>query len=198
MRPIVIASLILCAAACSRQAPDPVTSESATPPPAAAPGTDTAAPPPEGLSAAGAVAELKATQGHGVSGTLRFSPMGDGVHVNGSIKGLQPGSTHGFHVHENGDCSAPDASSAGAHFNPTGQQHGDPAGASHHLGDIPNVTADAEGSVEVDIHVSGLTLRTGQADDILGKSVIVHEKADDYATQPSGDSGSRIACGIIK
>lgn len=194
MRPILLASLLLCVAACSRQSPDTMTNESAAPPPAA----QTAAPPAAEQSTVGAVAELKATQGNGVSGTLMFAPMGDGIHINGSIKGLAPGSTHGFHVHENGDCSAPDASSAGAHFNPTQQPHGDPAGATHHLGDIPNVTADAAGSAEVDIHVSGLTLRTGQADDALGKSVIVHEKADDYTSQPAGDSGNRIACGIIK
>lgn len=193
MRPILIASLFVCAAACSRQSPDTMTNEPAAPPPAAQTPT-----PAQEQSAVGAVAELKATQGNGVSGTLMLSPMGDGIHINGSIKGLTPGSTHGFHVHENGDCSAPDASSAGAHFNPTQQPHGDPAGASHHLGDIPNVTADGEGAAEVDIHVSGLTLRTGQADDVVGKSIIVHEKADDYTSQPSGDSGNRIACGIIK
>jgi Cu-Zn family superoxide dismutase len=197
MRPILIASLLLCAAACSRQSPDTATNEPAASP-ATAPSVGTPAPPPEGPPAVGAVAELKATQGNGVSGTLMFSPMGDGVHITGAIKGLAPGSTHGFHVHEKGDCSAPDASSAGAHFNPTQQPHGDPGGASHHLGDIPNVTADGEGSVELDLHVSGLTLRTGQADDILGRSVIVHEKADDYTSQPSGDSGNRLACGIIK
>ena len=194
MRPILIASLLLCAAACSRQSPETATDPALPPPPA----TDAAAPPPAEQPAVGAVAELKATEGNGVSGTLMLSPMGDGVHITGAIKGLAPGSTHGFHVHENGDCSAPDASSAGGHFNPTRQPHGDPAGASHHLGDIPNVTADAEGSAELDIHVSGLTLRSGQADDILGKSLIVHEKADDYASQPSGDSGNRLACGIIK
>ncbi len=198
MRPILIASLLLlCAAGCSRTAD---TDHSAAAPPAQTtpPAIADTGAPPGGQPAVGAVAELKATSGNGVSGTLMFSPMGDGVHINGSIKGLAPNSTHGFHVHENGDCSAPDASSAGAHFNPTQQPHGDPAGDAHHLGDMPNVSADAEGSAELDAHVSGLTLRTGQADDIAGRSIVVHEKADDYRSQPAGDSGNRIACGIIK
>jgi superoxide dismutase, Cu-Zn family len=201
MRPILIVSLFLCAAGCSRPSSETANNEAAPAPPpsASAPAaTETPAPPPEAQTPVGATAELKATQGNGVSGTLMFAPAGDGVHITGSIKGLAPNSTHGFHVHEKGDCSAPDASSAGAHYNPTQQPHGDPAGASHHLGDMPNVTADGEGSAELDATVTGLTLRTAQADDIVGKSIVVHEKADDYKSQPSGDSGNRIACGIIK
>lgn len=145
-----------------------------------------------------ASAELKATQGNGVSGTLMLTPEQGGVHVTGSIRGLMPNTQHGFHVHEKGDCSAPDASSAGAHYNPAGQPHGNPADAARHLGDMPNVQSDAKGVAKVDLIVSGVTLRTGQADDIVGKSVVVHEEVDDYKTQPSGNSGDRIACGVIK
>lgn len=145
-----------------------------------------------------ASAELKATQGNGVSGTLTLTPEQDGVHVTGTIRGLVPNTLHGFHVHEKGDCSAPDAGSAGAHYNPGGQPHGNPQAAARHLGDMPNIQADAKGVAKVDLVVSGVTLRTGQADDIVGKSVVVHEDADDYKTQPAGNSGSRVACAVIK
>lgn len=168
---------------------DPMTS----PPPANETPTTTAA-----EAGVGATAELKATEGNGVSGTLMLASEGPGVRITGSIAGLAPSSTHGFHVHENGDCSAPDASSAGDHYNPTGQPHGDPAGTAHHVGDMPNVTANAEGTAELDVVVDGLSLRTGQPNDILGRAIVVHEKADDYKSQPSGDSGNRLACAIIK
>lgn len=146
----------------------------------------------------GASAELKATPGNGVSGTLKLAPDKDGVHITGTIKGLTPGTTHGFHVHEKGDCSAPDASSAGPHYNPTGQPHGNPATTTRHLGDMPNIQADPKGVAKVDLIIKGVTVRTGQANDVVGKSVVVHEKTDDYKTQPAGDSGNRIACAVIK
>ncbi len=151
-----------------------------------------------GQAGVGASAELKATEGNGVSGTLMLSSEGPGVRITGSIAGLLPSSTHGFHVHENGDCSAPDASSAGEHYNPTSQPHGDPAGTAHHVGDMPNVTSNAEGIAELDAVIDGLSLRTGEPNDIIGRAIVVHEKADDYKTQPSGNSGKRIACAIIK
>ena len=127
-----------------------------------------------------------------------LQPSGPGVQITGTINGLTPGATHGFHVHENGDCSAPDASSAGEHYNPTSQPHGDPAGTAHHVGDMPNVTSNAEGIAELDAVIDGLSLRTGEPNDIIGRAIVVHEKADDYKTQPSGNSGKRIACAIIK
>jgi Cu-Zn family superoxide dismutase len=145
-----------------------------------------------------ATAELKATPGNGISGTLTLKQEGEGVRVTGSVKGLEPGSTHGFHVHEKGDCSAPDASSAGGHYNPSAQPHGDPKGAQHHLGDMSNIVADASGAAKVDAVLSGTTLRSGAANDLVGKAVIVHGGADDYKSQPAGNSGPRIACAIIK
>lgn len=194
MRMIPLVFMAACIAGCSKESPPPPAAESAPPVTAAPPATE----PPPAQETVGATAELKATQGHGVSGTLMLSPEGTGVHISGSIKGLVPNSGFGFHVHEKGDCSAPDASSAGGHFNPTAEQHGDPAGAAHHLGDMPNLASDAEGSAELHIVIPDLTLRTGQANDVLGKAIVVHEKPDDYASQPSGNSGARIACGIIK
>jgi len=151
-----------------------------------------------GKADVGAKAELKATSGNGVSGTLTLTQQSGGVHITGTIAGLTPNSTHGFHVHEKGDCSAPDATSAGGHFNPEHHQHGNPASEERHAGDMPNVVSDAKGTAKVDIVATGVTLRSGDADDIVGKAIIVHQKADDYKSQPSGNAGSRIACAIIK
>lgn len=142
-------------------------------------------------------AVLAATAGNSVVGTLEATPVSDGVHFHGRLTGLPPGSTHGFHIHEHGDCSAPDASSAGGHFNPTGTAHGDPVGMEHHAGDIANQIADAQGAVDVDVTVHGVSLGTGTSDDVLGRALIVHRDTDDYTTQPSGNSGPRIACGVI-
>ena len=132
-----------------------------------------------------------------VSGTLTLVPMGDGVHITGDIGGLAPNSTHGFHIHETGDCSAADASSAGGHFNPSGEAHGRASAPHHHLGDNDNLVADANGVAHVNAHFAGVVLGGGGADDIVGKAVIVHANPDDYASQPSGNAGARIACGVI-
>ncbi len=140
---------------------------------------------------------LAPTAGNRAAGTLTVTSVPDGVHFHGRLTGLLPGSTHGFHIHEHGDCSAPDASTAGGHFNPTGTAHGDPMGMTHHAGDIPNQIADAQGAMDVDVTVHGVTLGSGVSDDVIGRSMIVHRDADDYATQPSGNSGPRLACGVI-
>jgi Cu-Zn family superoxide dismutase len=107
---------------------------------------------------------------------------------------LKPGK-HGIHVHEKGDCSAPDAASAGAHFNPTNQHHGGPMTAEHHAGDFGNIEADASGKAHVDW--KGKMSLSG-ADSIIGRSLVVHEKEDDLKTDPSGNSGARQACGVIE
>ena len=140
---------------------------------------------------------LAPTAGNSVGGSLTFTTVGNDLHVQGQINGLQPGSTHGFHIHEKGNCSAPDGSSAGGHFNPRGVMHGDPGGMAHHAGDIPNQTADAHGYAIVDVLVHGISIGTGGADDVLGRSVIVHKDRDDYTSQPAGNSGARLACGVI-
>jgi Cu-Zn family superoxide dismutase len=121
----------------------------------------------------------------------------DGVHITGAIQGLKPDSEVGFHIHEKGDCSAPDGSSAGAHFNPTQQQHGHPESESHHAGDMINLRADSSGVAQVDTTARGATINSGESTDVIGKAVIVHEGPDDYTSQPSGNSGSRVACGVI-
>lgn len=132
-----------------------------------------------------------------VTGELSFARSSHGVHVTGQLRGLEPGSIHGFHIHEDGNCSAPDASSADGHFNPGHEPHGHPATPPHHAGDIPNQHADANGVANVDEIVEGIEIGTGSEIDVLGRAVIVHAAADDYESQPSGDAGARVACGVI-
>ena len=141
-----------------------------------------------------AVANLQPSSGSEVKGVVTFTKTGDDVKVVADIEGLKPGK-HGFHLHEKGDCSAPDASSAGAHFNPTRSHHGGPDTAERHAGDFGNVEADASGKVHVELKDKQLKL-TGPYS-IIGKSVVVHEKEDDLKTDPSGNSGARVACGAI-
>jgi len=142
-----------------------------------------------------ATAALKPTAGNTVAGTVTFTQKGEKVVVEAKVSGLAPGG-HGFHVHEKGDCSAADGSSAGGHFNPTGKPHGDPAAADHHAGDMPMLQADASGNATLTTDLGGLTIGGG-ASDIVGKSVVIHKDADDFKTQPAGNSGARIACGVI-
>lgn len=148
-------------------------------------------------NAATAHVTLAPASGSDVSGELTLVPMGDGVHVTGQVRGLAPGSAHAIHIHEKGDCSAADATSAGGHFNPTGQAHGKVGTTTHHAGDMNNLLADANGVASVDLHASGPTLGTGLPTDAIGRAVIVHAAADDYTSQPSGNAGARVACGVI-
>lgn len=148
-------------------------------------------------TASSATVNLASASGSLVSGTLSMVPMGNGVHITGEIGGLGAGQTHAIHVHEKGDCSAVDASSAGGHFNPTGSAHGRAGTPVHHAGDMDNLTANAEGVADVDIHLSGVALGGGAANDIAGRAVIVHAAPDDYTSQPSGNAGARVACGVI-
>ncbi len=140
---------------------------------------------------------VKPTQGNKVSGQLTATSEATGVRLTGTLTGFPAQGAHGFHVHEKGDCSAPDAKSAGEHFNPQASVHGKEAAAHHHLGDIDNLKADSTGKASVDVVIQNVTLGDGSATDIIGKSVIVHAAPDDYKTQPSGGSGARIACGVI-
>ena len=132
-----------------------------------------------------------------VSGTLTLTAVTGGVRVSGELGGLQPNSTHAIHIHEKGDCSAVDATSAGGHFNPDAQPHGRAGQGPHHGGDMDNFVADARGVARVNVQARGVTLG-GQRTDIVGRAVVVHAVADDYTTQPAGNAGARVACGIIK
>ena len=149
-------------------------------------------------TASRATVHLAPASGSLVSGTLTLVPMGDGVHITGEVGGLKPGDMRGFHIHEKGDCSAADASTAGGHFNPAAQAHGRSGHGAHHAGDTDNLVADATGVAHINAHVSGVTLGGGAANDIVGRAVIVHAAADDYTTQPTGNAGARVACGVIK
>lgn len=144
-----------------------------------------------------ATVQLAPTRGNTANGGLKISAAGAGVHISGMVQGLKPDSEFGFHFHEKGDCSAPDATSAGAHFNPTSQQHGNPQAQPHHAGDMLNVKSDAQGVAEVSIDNPDVSLGSGQPNDVIGKALVMHAKPDDYQTQPSGNSGDRIACGVI-
>lgn len=155
-------------------------------------------PAPAKSTASHATVHLAPASGSLVSGTLTLMPMGDGVHITGEVGGLKPGDTRGFHIHEKGDCSAADASTAGGHFNPAAQAHGRSGQGPHHAGDTDNIVADASGVARIDAHVSGVTLGGGADNDIAGRAVIVHAAADDYTTQPTGNAGARVACGVIR
>ena len=132
-----------------------------------------------------------------VRGTIRFMSTGTGVKVRAEVTGLTPNQKHGFHIHEKGDLSAPDLASAGGHFNPGGHKHGGPEGTARHGGDLGNLTADASGKAVYEATVDGITIDDSKTG-ILGKSVIVHEKPDDLKSDPSGNSGARIAGGVIQ
>ena len=143
-----------------------------------------------------AVAQLQSTTGNTTSGTVSFVQAGDKVLVSGEIRGLKPNAEHGFHVHEKGDCSSGDGMSAGGHFNPTGQQHGNHADMAHHTGDLPSLKADASGVAKFSFESKTLSVGNGTTD-IVGKGLIVHRDPDDYKTQPTGNAGPRLACAVI-
>lgn len=147
---------------------------------------------------AGASVVLAPASASLVSGKLTLMPMGSGVHLRGEIGGLAPGSTHAIHIHEKGDCSAADATSAGGHFNPAGKPHGRVGRGDHHGGDMDNITANGEGVATVNVHAEGVVLGGGAANDVIGRAVIVHAAQDDYVTQPTGNAGARVACGVVK
>lgn len=144
----------------------------------------------------GAQAQLMPRSGSAVSGTVGFTQRGDKLVMTGEVRGLRPNAEHGFHVHERGDCSAPDASSAGGHFNPDAKPHGRAGQGQHHAGDVPNLKADANGVARVDVELSWLSL-AGATNGVIGRSLVVHRDPDDYRSQPAGNSGPRVACGLI-
>lgn len=147
---------------------------------------------PKGPSAS---ARLLPTKGNRAAGTVTFTQQGGKVLVKANVSGLKPNAEHGFHVHEKGDCTA-DAMSAGGHFNPAGAHHGSTASGAHHAGDLPNLKADAGGVATLTWEATDFTVTDGAAS-IVGRSVVVHLDPDDYKSQPAGNSGPGIACGII-
>lgn len=137
---------------------------------------------------------LNPTEGNQVKGTVTFTKVNGGVRIVADVDGLTPGK-HGFHVHEHGDCSSHDGMSAGGHFNPTNKKHGGPDSAERHAGDFGNLEADGNGYAHYD-RVDTIISLNGE-DSIVGKSIVVHADEDDLHTQPTGNSGARVACGLI-
>ena len=143
-----------------------------------------------------ASAHLMPASGSNVMGDITFTQVGPNrVRVTGAVTGHQPG-MKGFHIHEKGDCSAPDATSAGGHFNPKGMKHG-PTPAVGHAGDMGNLTFSDAGRATVDITYEGITLDRDASNGIIGRAVVVHAGTDDQKTDPTGNAGGRVACGVI-
>ena len=143
-----------------------------------------------------AVTVLHPTAVNKTTGIIRFEPTADGkIHVTGTVEGLSPNSEQAIHIHEFGDCSAPDATSAGGHYNPEGHQHGLPAQEMRHAGDLGNLKSDANGVAHLELIVDHVTINDSH-NPILGRGVIVHAKLDDGG-QPTGNAGARVACGVI-
>ncbi|MFI4875479.1 MAG: superoxide dismutase family protein [Blastopirellula sp. JB062] len=137
------------------------------------------------------VAVLIPTAGNSVQGILHLKAVGESLEITGQVKGLKPGE-HGFHIHEFGDLTAADGSAAGGHYNPSGHEHGSPDAGDHHAGDLGNITADDQGIAAVNKVAKDLKLS-----EIMGRSFVVHAGPDDLKSQPSGDSGPRVAVGVI-
>ena len=143
-----------------------------------------------------ASATLAATTGNATSGNVSFAQAGASVLVQGEVRGLKPNAQHGFHVHEKGDCSSGDGMSAGGHFNPTGQPHGQHAAPGHHAGDLPSLQADGRGVAQFRFEARAIAVGSGSSD-IIGRALIVHRDPDDFTTQPTGNAGPRLACAVI-
>ena len=143
-----------------------------------------------------ATAQLQPTKGSKTFGEATFEQVGDKVRVVVFVQGLKPGQEHAMHIHEVGDCSSGDGMSTKDHFNPYGKPHGQPSSAERHGGDLPSLRANKEGRANVNVEVDIITVKPGPAS-IVGRGLIVHADPDDYKTQPTGNAGARIACGVI-
>jgi Cu-Zn family superoxide dismutase len=188
----LVAAILLSSAslgACSDQCANPTGADD----PRASPAADSQ--PSAGAPHEGATIELTPVSGSSVKGEIRAEQREDGVWFTGDVQGLSPG-PHGIHIHEKGDCSAPDAKSAGAHFEPATKLHGAPTAAEHHAGDMGNIEADADGTATVALLAKDTTLTGERA--VLGRALIIHSGPDDFVTQPSGNSGAPVACGVIR
>lgn len=143
-----------------------------------------------------AAAQLAPTQGNTAVGSVRFARQGGKVLVTGEVSGLKPNAVHGFHIHDKGDCSSGDGMSTGGHFNPDAKAHGAHGVGTHHAGDLPSLKADASGVATFSFESASLRIGDGMTD-VIGHGLIVHRDPDDFTTQPTGNSGARIACGVI-
>ncbi len=143
-----------------------------------------------------AVSVLHPTEGFDVSGTVTFTKSDAGIVVEADVRGLPPGpGKHGFHIPEFGDCTSPDATSAGGHFNPEDTKHGAPWDEERHVGDLGNLEADKDGRAYLKMVDTVISFSGHRS--IIGKAVVIHEEEDDFTTQPTGAAGARTACGVI-
>ena len=188
LTPVLLAASVLALSACSSSAPTKSTA------PAASASTPTA--PAAQSTAKSATVNLASASGSLVSGKLTVVPMGNGVHLTGEVGGLSPGSTHAIHIHEKGDC-ADNGNASGGHFNPSGGTHGKFAAPGSHAGELPSLVADANGVARFSVEVHSISLTEGAVNNVVGRAVVVHRDRDDFTTQPAGNSGPRIACGVI-
>jgi superoxide dismutase, Cu-Zn family len=144
-----------------------------------------------------AKAAIESKSGSTVTGTATFTELvTGGTKVQVHIEHAPPG-THGLHVHEKGDCSDPEAKSAGGHFNPSGMPHAGPMEMKRHAGDLGNIEIKADGTGDLTLTSDMITVKTGP-NSVVGRAVVFHEKADDFTTQPTGNAGGRLGCGVIK
>lgn len=141
-----------------------------------------------------AIAIIQPTKNNEVSGTVTFTKEPGGIKVVANLKGLKPGK-HGFHIHQWGNCSASDGTSAGGHFNPGNKSHGAPTDSVRHVGDLGNIVADDNG-VGYYERVDSVISFTGMHS-IIGRGIIIHEEEDDLQSQPTGNAGARVGCGVI-
>ncbi len=145
-----------------------------------------------------ATAALQPTKGSKAFGEATFEEVEAGkVRVIVFAQGLRPEREHGFHIHEAGDCSSGDGMSTKGHFNPHGKPHGHPTSGERHAGDLPALKAGKDGRANLDVTMDIITVRPGPAS-VVGRGLIIHADPDDYKTQPTGNAGARIACGVIK
>ena len=143
-----------------------------------------------------ATAQLQPTKGSKTFGEATFEQVGAKVHVVVYVQGLKPGQEHGLHIHEAGDCSSGDGMSTKGHFNPFGKPHGNSGNSERHAGDLPSLKAGKDGRAKIDAELDTITVTPGPAS-IIGRGLIVHADPDDYKTQPTGNAGARVACGVI-
>ena len=144
-----------------------------------------------------ATAQLQPTKGNTANGTATFTQQAGKVLVEVKVSGLTPGAEHGFHIHEKGDCSSGDGMSAGGHFNPLNKPHAHFSTTDRHAGDMPALKADASGNASVAVELDVITVTDGPTS-VVGRGLIVHAQPDDYKTQPTGNAGARVACGVIQ
>ncbi|MDP9899362.1 superoxide dismutase family protein [Variovorax ginsengisoli] len=152
-----------------------------------------------GGGAPGAVADLAPTAAispNPTMGKVNFTALEHGVRVAGEVRGLPPGTEHGFHIHEKGNC-ADNAMASGGHFNPAGGVHGKFAAPGSHAGELPSLVADSSGVARFSVDVHSISLNETADNNVIGRALVVHKDPDDYTTQPAGNSGARVACAII-